>query len=131
LLPEGIQFTRELQRLSASIGFTRKNIAAIFAPITETTTLNDKGKVVFVWCGMRRGKQYWGMGYDRQSAYNNLMERWVAQNSYRTHTEEEIAMALNISQKYVGRVIGKINVKLRRYVRKKDITELLRSYYRK
>ena len=131
LLPEGIQFTRELQRLAASISFTRKNLASIFSPIVETTTLNDKGEVVFVWCGIRGEKQYWGMGYDRQAAYNNLMERWVTQNSFRIHSQEEIAIALNISKKYVGNVLSRVTFRLRDYVAKEDIAELLRSYYRK
>ena len=130
-LPEGIQFTRELQRLAASIGFTRKNIAGIFSPIVETTTLNDKGEVVFVWCGMRIDKQYWGMGHERQLAYNDLIERWVSQNSHRVHSDEEIAAALNVSKKYVGKVIGKVTFKLRDHATKEGITELLRSYYRK
>lgn len=130
LLPEGIQFTRELQRLAASIGFTRKNLAGIFSPITETTIINSKGKVVFVWCGVRRQKQYWGMGYDRQLAYNDLMIRWVTQNSFRAHTESEIATALNVSLEHVNNVTGKVTLKLRKYIRRADLTDLMRSYYK-
>ena len=131
LLPEGIQFTRDLQRLAASIGFTRKNLASIFYPLVETTTLNDKGKTVFVWCGVRRKKKYWGMGHERQLAFNDLMERWVSENSFKAHPKEEIAAALNVSTRYVGKVLTKVTVRLRGYAEKEQITELLRSYYKK
>lgn len=131
LLPEGIQFTRELQRLAASIGFTRKNLAGIFSPITETTVINDKGKVIFVWCGVRRQEHHWGMGHDRQLAYNDLVTRWVAQNSYKVHTESEIAVALNVSPQYINVVVKKVILGMRGYIQEADLTDLMRSYYQK